>query len=670
MDILSEEGRKQILSEFAAEYEEERAGVLGGYCKADFPFYCVNDKMIAMLGYENREDFVSGIKGKVINTIHPDDRVQVLKDIGIDDSYEGKTYETVYRMLKKDGSWFWTIDKGKMYRTEDGRLASVSFCTDMSAFIRRKEKLEQEHLMSDAMLKHLPGGYHRCSPEEGYPFLYISDRFLKILGWTREEIGSKFDNKFLNMVHPADRKAFSGYMDGLHTDFSNLYKDKIYRLNGKEGYRWVTDATLEIVVGGQTFLQGSITDITSFMEERKKIEARLQEEKDAAISANDMKSRFLSAISHDIRTPINGIQGMLQIADAYPNDCKKQGECREKMWVATKYLVSLVNNVLDMDHLEKNSIMLHEEPFNLIELLMDITAITDIQIAANGLHSVVDWKPGYIRHRFLLGSAEGLSRILTNLNSNAIKYNKKGGTVYCRCMEKEFDGETVWIEIVNEDTGIGMSEEFLEHAFEPYEQEKRGMALGSVKGVGLGLSIVKKTVDLMGGTMKVESKLNEGTRFTIMLPFQLDPDPHVIDPHYEKLSLKGVKALLVEDNDLNMEIAKFQLEQNDVIVYTAINGQEAVEMFEKSEVGFYDIILMDMMMPVMSGMDATRHIRAMNRADAAAVPIIAMSANAFEQDIKEGMEAGLNAYLVKPLDAKKVSDTMKQFLANKIIHKE
>ena len=398
------------------------------------------------------------------------------------------------------------------------------------------------------------------------------------------------------------------------------------------------------------------------IEERTK---RLEIERENAIQANEMKSRFLSSLSHDIRTPINGIQGMLRIADTYPDDMKKQNECREKMWIASNYLVSLVNNVLNMNRLENKSIDLSEQPFNLIDLLMDITAMTDIQINAQGLHSIVDWKPGYIKHRYLIGSAEGLTRILMNLNSNAIKYNKKDGTVYCRCMEKECDGETVWFEFISSDTGIGMDEEFLKKAFEPYSQ-KNNNSLNSINGVGLGLSIVKQTVDLMGGNIKVESKIGEGTKYTMILPFKIDSNPHVEKKSVEYISLKGVKALLVEDNDLNMEIAKFHLEQEDVQVFTAVNGQEAVDMFRESEVGYYDIILMDIMMPIMNGLDATKCIRSMDRADALAVPIIAMSANAFEQDIEMSLEAGLNTHLVKPLDGKKVTDTMKKYLSHKI----
>ena len=521
--------------------------------------------------------------------------------------------------------------------------------------------------------KNLPGGYHRCSLEKGLPFLYVSDCFLNILGWTEEELKSEFDNKFINLVHPEERQRINDYLKQISdgTEQSDC-QEQIYRMAGKDGYHWVAETMAQMTLQDTAFFQGFISDITRYIAERDRQEEKLrkalkllEEQKTDAVSANEMKSRFLSSLSHDIRTPINGIQGMLRIADTYPNDMKKQNECREKMWIASNYLVSLVNNVLNMNRLESKSIDLTEQPFNLIQLLMDITSMSDMQINAQGLHSVVDWKPGYINHRYLIGSAEGLSRILMNLNSNAIKYNKPGGTVYCRCLEKKCDGETAWFELVTRDTGIGMDEEFLEHAFDAYSQENNA-SLNSINGVGLGLSIVKQTVELMGGTIKVESKVGEGTQYTIMLPFKIDPDPHVEQRKIENISLKGVKALLVEDNDLNLEISKFHLEQEDIEVFTAVNGQQAVEMFGKSEVGFFDIILMDIMMPMMDGLEATRRIRSMKRADACAIPIIAMSANAFEEDIQLSLEAGLNEHLIKPLDGKKVTDTMKKFLANKI----
>lgn len=204
---LSEYDEKAITDVFL---HEKNAGILGGYCEDGFPLYYANDKMAKMLGYPDTASLAEGIGGMVANTIHPDDMPQVQKDL-TDSYYEGQTYETTYRMLRKDGSWFWTVDKGKVIRTDDGRLAIVSICNDMTDFVRRQKELEQQNFLSESMFKNLPGGYHRCSCEKGFPFLYVSDRFLNILGWTEEDIRTRFDNKYMNLVHPDDRQLILKY---------------------------------------------------------------------------------------------------------------------------------------------------------------------------------------------------------------------------------------------------------------------------------------------------------------------------------------------------------------------------------------------------------------------------------------------------------------------------
>ena len=323
----------------------------------------------------------------------------------------------------------------------------------------------------------------------------------------------------------------------------------------------------------------------------------------------------------------------------------------------------MINEVLDMGKLESEEVILERRSFNFFQLFQEIRMVIEKQARERGINIVVH-KYNVI-HEDLIGSPVHVKRVVMNILTNAIKYNKKGGTVYCRCKELRCDGETAWFEFVTEDTGFGMEEEFLRHAFEPYTQEQH-ISLNSINGVGLGLTIVKKTVALMGGTIQVESKINEGTRYTIVLPFKVDHHPKIDDDPMEHLSLKGKKALLAEDNNLNMEIARFQLEQEEIEVFTASNGKEAVEMFEASQPGFYDIILMDIMMPVMDGLEATRHIRSMNRRDSMTIPIVAMSANAFQEDVEKSLAAGLNEYLTKPLDEKKLTETMKKYLGKKM----
>ena len=276
--IIPDKVQKEMLTDFMIMGETK--GLIGVYCEDEFPVCYANEEMARMLGYDAVEELIEAIDGKVINTIHPDDREQVIKDIG-DEYYEGLTYETTYRMPRKDGSCFWTVDKGKVVQTEDGKLAIISVCYDMTSFVERHKKLEEKNMLSQATIDNIPGGYHRCSLEEGHPFLYISNRFLAILGWTREEIRTIFDNKFDNMLHPDDRNLSSDYVARiLDTRGHGSEKDQIYRLLGKDGYHWVTDATTLVKSGNQTFFQGNITDFTDFVKakEKKEQEIELQRE--------------------------------------------------------------------------------------------------------------------------------------------------------------------------------------------------------------------------------------------------------------------------------------------------------------------------------------------------------------------------------------------------------
>jgi len=294
--IIPDKVQKEMLTDLMI--ANGTSGLIGGYCEDEFPVYYANEEMALMLGYDAVEEMVKAIDGKVINTIHPDDREQVIKDIG-GEYYEGLTYETTYRMPRKDGSWFWTVDKGKVIRTEDGKLAIISACYDMTSFVERHKKLEEQNMLSKATIDQIPGGYHRCSLEEGHPFLYISDRFLAIFGWTREEIKTIFDNKFDNMLHPDDRNLSSKYVVRiLDTCGLGFAQDQIYRLLGKDGYHWVTDATTLVKSGNKRFFQGNITDITDFVKDKEKKEKEL-EDSNRILNEQNM---VLSALSRDYTT--------------------------------------------------------------------------------------------------------------------------------------------------------------------------------------------------------------------------------------------------------------------------------------------------------------------------------------------------------------------------------
>ena len=294
--IIPDKVQKELLTDFMI--TGENSGLIGGYCEDEFPVYYANEEMALMLGYDAVEELIEAIDGKVVNTIHPDDREQVIKDIG-GEYYEGLTYETTYRMPRKDGSWFWTVDKGKVIQTEEGKLAIISACQDMTSFVERHKKLEEQNILSQATIDNIPGGYHRCSLEEGHPFLYISDRFLAILGWTREEIKTIFDNKFDNMLHPDDRNLSADYTTRILDICGHGFtQDQIYRLLGKDGYHWVTDATTLVKSGNQTFFQGNITDITDFVKDKEKKEKELE---DSNRTLNE-RNRILSVLSRDYTT--------------------------------------------------------------------------------------------------------------------------------------------------------------------------------------------------------------------------------------------------------------------------------------------------------------------------------------------------------------------------------
>ena len=367
-----------------------------------------------------------------------------------------------------------------------------------------------------------------------------------------------------------------------------------------------------------------------------------------AESANLAKTEFLQRMSHDIRTPINGIRGMVEIGDRCPEDMARQADCRKKIWEASTLLLELVNEVLDMGKLESGEVVLESVPFDLPELMHEVTDVLEKQAAERGI--VLHREYGKLPHPRLVGSPLHVKRLLMNVLSNAIKYNRDKGRVMLDCFELSCTGNKVQICFVCADTGIGMSEEFQKRMFEPFAQENAG-ARSVYGGTGLGMSITKSLVDKMGGTIGVESQQGVGTTYTITLPFAIDNTAAEEPEQQTDLTvLQGRRLLLAEDNALNMEIVEFLLNEVGVKVTRAADGQQAVEAFAASPVGGYDAILMDVMMPVRDGHEATRAIRAMDRPDAKTIPIFAMTANAFTEDRLKALQAGMNEHLPKPID--------------------
>ena len=382
-------------------------------------------------------------------------------------------------------------------------------------------------------------------------------------------------------------------------------------------------------------------------EYKKELEKSAREAK----KANIAKTEFLQRMSHDIRTPINGIRGMVEVGDYYKDNLVKQAECRKKIWEASGFLLELINEVLDMGKLESEEVILEERSFNFFELFKEIRMVIEKQAKERGIQIVVH--KYRVIHENLIGSPLHVKRVVMNILTNEIKYNKDNGKIIMEFQEVQEDQDTVRIQFKCKDTGIGMSESFQKKIYEPFAQEK-AWARTVYGGTGLGMPITKSLVEKMGGTISFESEQDVGTTFDIEIPFQIDHNKQC-EEHKKKevkeTSIKGVNVLLAEDNELNMEIAEFVLESAGAKVIKAFNGKEALEIFKASEQGEIDVILMDVMMPVMDGLEAARYIRRSNKENARDIPIIAMTANAFTEDRRRVLEAGMNEHLAKPLES-------------------
>ena len=387
-------------------------------------------------------------------------------------------------------------------------------------------------------------------------------------------------------------------------------------------------------------------------EELKTLNSSLENAVNVAHRACEAKSDFLSRMSHDIRTPMNGIIGMTRIAKQNIRDGEKVADCLEKINLASDHLLALINDILDVTKMEAGKFDLSKEPFDLLRVLKDVEVVMSDSAVNAGLTLAVN--SDKLKHPYVIGSALNVKRVIMNLVSNAIKYNKRGGSVDVSVYEKIIEGGDREYVFTIKDTGIGMSDDFLQHIFEPFSRENEGPK-AKADGTGLGMTIVKNLTELMGGTVWVESKLGEGSCFEVTIPLEVDANPTGgLSGTTQAVDLEGMKILLVEDNELNLEIATYMLEDAGGVVTTALDGQAALQIFADNPPGTFDIILMDIMMPIMDGYTASREIRNMDRPDAKEIPIIAMTANAFSDDVQKAKQAGMNAHIAKPLDVDKM----------------
>ena len=436
--------------------------------------------------------------------------------------------------------------------------------------------------------------------------------------------------------------------------------------------------TVAVVVASVLVLYGGAIAATALARrhaERQRLTDLLLQERDygdklakaarEASSANSAKTEFLRRMSHDLRTPINGIRGMVEVGDANADDLQKQTECRSKIWTASGLLLDLANEALDMSRLESGQVDLDLVPTNLVVLNREVCDILERQADERLVTIICDRQT--LDHPYARVSVTHLKRLLVNIAGNAVKYSRRGGYVRLACREVEpVDGVPIY-EYTIADNGIGMSEQFQQHLYEPFSREEQRVE-GASSGTGLGAPIAKQLVELMGGTMSFTSTLGQGTTFTIRLPFEQckrsDIPQAVRVDAVDVDAVRGLRVLLVEDNELNAEIAQFTLDRAGAIVTHVKDGESAVETFAASAPHEYDVVLMDIMMPGIDGLEATRQIRALEREDAATTPIIAVSANAFAEDRRLSREAGMDAHLSKPVSSRELVEALAHIAAD------
>lgn len=395
------------------------------------------------------------------------------------------------------------------------------------------------------------------------------------------------------------------------------------------------------------------------MEQKEESNRILKAAAEEARSANQAKSEFLSHMSHDIRTPINGIMGMTELALKNVSDAAWVEDCLGKISNSSRHLLSLINDVLDMSRIESGRVAINAAPMNMVATTDECASIIAGQLLDRNVELIREFDD--FAHPNLIGDELHLRQVLINILGNAVKFTPDGGKIYFRVRETGSADGKAHFHFEIEDTGIGMKPEFLEHIWEPFSQEDGGNRT-NYKGTGLGMAITKRFVDMMGGSITVESRLQEGSKFTMELSLDIDQQAAVATEATEEaeLHLDGMRVMLVEDNEINMEIAQFMLEDVGITVTCVENGQLALELFQSHEAGSFDVILMDIMMPVMNGLDAARAIRGLDRPDAKTIPIVAMTANAYDEDVHRAHEAGMNGHLAKPIDTELLYRTLSE----------
>ena len=499
--------------------------------------------------------------------------------------------------------------------------------------------------------------------DEGNPTgFWFSDECRRVLGF---ESGDDFPENGENsdrFIAPDDLARINNEFRIAATEGGPY--DVNYCVRRKDGKRmWVRAAAKfqRDEQGIACSCMGVFVDIDDAVKNQARQQQALEQALERADRANKVKTDFLRRMSHDMRTPLNCILGLLELCERNRDDKVLVEENHGKMRTAARHLLSLIDDTLQASKLGEGELALVREPVDFAHLQADVDDIMQLLAAEAGVIMEGRQEKDSIAYRYVFGSELYLRQIFLNIYSNCIKYNRPGGKVITHVTSSELPDGKVLLRWEITDTGIGMSPEFLKRVFEPFARESS--VAGAVGGTGLGMPIVKQLIELMGGSIDISSELGEGSTFVISIPFDPAPAPRETEQAANESVLKGRRLLLVEDNDLNAEIAATILEGDGAYVSIAGDGAQAVEAFAANPVGTFDVILMDVVMPKMDGLAATRAIRALDRPDATSIPIIAMTGNAFQEDVQECLEAGMNAHLAKPIDTAKADLVIAKVIA-------
>lgn len=683
-------------------------GINGGYMISredrQFSISYVSRNVAANQGYTVKE-FLDACMGSMLSNVYPPERSEVLFSL-MHQLRQKDSYSVKYRVICKNGNLKWVLDSGKRGRDEHGNPVIQSLIMDvneseqMNLMYRQERRQYRDAITHDCEYSfsvdltrgYIETAYEMKNGENPIRLLGLNLplRFDDYLDKVKQVLKSAYtDGRALEEA--TTEKLLQSYQHGIRKceyDYWDIRQNKYVRATVLMSEKEENGHICAIIVGRD--ISSQIREMENYHKEMQTANRRLERQKRElekayreANLANAAKSDFLARMSHDIRTPINGILGLIEMSDRYPDDVEKLKENREKERAAVKQLLMLVNDVLDMSKLESGEIELIEEPFNLNDQMRHCMEVIGVQAQKRSV-TIVNRTPDGIGHPQLIGSATYVNRILTNILSNSVKYNRIGGQIFVAVeempekSEKQEKQEKIWVRFLIEDTGIGMSEAFQKKMFEPFTQENE--AGQTHAGTGLGMAIVKKLTEKMGGTIEVHSRKYMGSAFDVRIPFLLNPDA---DRQNEEARLRrergktgdggsgirGKKLLLVEDNELNQEIATFMLTEAGAEIESVWNGEEAVEAVrrnleenEKQGSRRYDAILMDIMMPVMNGYEAARAIRGLEQEYDVRTPIIAMTANAFVEDIMRCREAGMDEHIAKPLEIDKLLAALEKYV--------